>query len=298
MPLFDFYDQPVTAEHGYVMDITEVPMSNGRGVSDVDIDNLLHSKSISIKRLEGDGDFRSDECIKYLKQADIVVTNPPFSLLDEYFPQLLAYEKKFLILSSPNVVHYKEVFPRIMSNEIWAGYKPWNDAMLFHVSENLAKWLVENKKKGSAWVIQNGEILGRTQAVWFTNLDVKKRHEKLFLFKQYDPEVYPTYLNYDAIDVVAPTQIPCDYYGKMGVPDSFLAVYNPDQFEILGLAESDMGKALGISANLTKEQRDALFREYKSFRAGNPILRKKDGQLHKPFARMIIRRKGGPSDEN
>ena len=292
MTIFDLMDEPLKRGNGYVMDISEVPMANGRGISDDDIVKLLKSKKRGVKKLKGDGDFRSDECIEYLKQADIVVTNPPFSLFREYIAQLIEYDKKFVIIGNPNALHYKEIFPLVKDNKIWVGYKSMSADMLFDVTPDFANWLVENKKQGSGYRIIDGVVKGRAQAIWYTNLDIKKRHDILVSYKYYNESEYIKYINFDAIDIKKVLEIPLDYYGMMGVPDSFLEKYNPDQFEIIGLAESELGKSIGISANLSAEQKDALFRENKSFRAGNPIYRDENGILKKPFSRIIIRRKG------
>ena len=168
-------------------------------------------EEIGIKYLKGDGDFRSKEAIELLKQADIVVTNPPFSLFREYVAQLIEYDKKFLIIGNQNAIHYKEVLKLIMENKIWLGYN--NNAKTF------------GKPDGST------QTLGNTG--WFTNLEIEKRHEDLILYKKYTPEAYPKYDNYNAINVDKIADIPCDYSGAMGVPDTIIHKYNPDQFEIL-----------------------------------------------------------------
>ena len=187
--------------------------------------------------LEGNGDFRRAESIELLKQADIVVTNPPFSLFSEYVAQLVEYDKKFLIIGSKNAITYKEVFPLIMDNRMWLGVTPRGQDMLFDVPEGYAQELVATAKEGSAYRVVEGVIKGRLgNAAWFTNLDHKKRHEKLILFKSYSPEEYPTYDNYDAIEVSKNKDIPMDYDGVMGVPITFLDKHNIEQFELLGVA--------------------------------------------------------------
>ena len=161
--------------------------------------------------LHGDGDFRSKESIEYLKQCDIVVTNPPFSLAREYVKQLFAYHKKFLIIGNMTWIAYKEIFPLFRENKRWLGI---------------------NNVKG--FIQPNGTIKKFGNICWFTNLDFKARHEDLLLYKHYNPSDYPKYDNYDAIDVSAVKNIPLDYDGVMGVPTTFLAKWNPDQFELLG----------------------------------------------------------------
>ena len=187
--------------------------------------------------LEGDGDFRSAESIELLMQADIVVTNPPFSMFREYVTQLLEYGKKFLIVGTQNAITYKEIFPLIKDNRMWLGVTPKGQDMLFDVPKGYAQELVVNAKEGSAYRVVDGVVKGRLgNAAWFTNLDHKKRHEELILYKRYSPEEYPTYDNYDAIEISKTKDIPMDYGGVMGVPITFLDKHNPEQFELLGVA--------------------------------------------------------------
>ncbi|MDE2750878.1 MAG: adenine-specific methyltransferase EcoRI family protein [Chloroflexota bacterium] len=192
-------------------------------------------EDIGIHYLEGDGDFRSAECIELLKQADIVVTNPPFSLFREYVAQLIEYDKQFLIIGNKNAITYKELFPLIKENKLWVGVTSMSRDMLFDLPEEYAQELRETKKEGSAYKIVDGVVKGRSQSMWFTNLDHKKRHEELILWKRYSPEEYPTYDNYNAIEVSKTAEIPMDWDGAMGVPITFLNKHNPEQFEIVGL---------------------------------------------------------------
>ena len=187
--------------------------------------------------LQGDGDFRSDECIQLLKQADIVVTNPPFSLFREYVSQLIEYDKKFVIIGNKNAITYKEIFHLIKNNQMWIGYTPMSRDLLFDVPKHYEEDFLSNKKKGSSYRIVDGEVKGRAQAIWFTNLDHKKRHEVLPLYEEYNLEQYPKYDNYDAIEIGTVKNIPKDYKGVMGVPISFMDKYNPEQFELLGSAD-------------------------------------------------------------
>ncbi|MBQ9311974.1 MAG: adenine-specific methyltransferase EcoRI family protein [Bacteroidales bacterium] len=192
---------------------------NGNNVPDIE--------EIGIKYLKGDGDFRSKECINLLYNADIVVTNPPFSLFREYVAQLIAYNKKFLILGNQNAITYKEIFSLMRDNKIWLGYKFGN--MEFKVPDYYTP------RKTRFWIDEKGDkwrSLGNI--CWFTNLDIRKRHEDIILYKNYTPEEYPKYDNYDAINVDKTADIPCDYFGVMGVPITFMDKYNPEQFEILG----------------------------------------------------------------
>jgi len=183
---------------------------------------------IGIKPLKGDGDFRSKESIDLLTQADIVVTNPPFSLFREYVAQLMEYDKKFVIVGSQNAVTYKEIFQYFKDNRIWVGYKSGD--MEFKVPDHYEEreTRFRQDETGQKW-----RSLGNI--CWFTNLDISKRHEDLILYRTYNPEEYPTYDNYDAINVNKVAEIPMDYKGAMGVPITFLDKYNPDQFEILGI---------------------------------------------------------------
>jgi len=186
-------------------------------------------------QLKEDGDFRSSECIELLKQADIVVTNPPFSLFREYITQLIEYDKKFVIIGNKNAITYKEVFPLIKESKLWIGYTPMSQDLLFDVPEDYAQVLVETKKEGSGYKIVDGKIKGRSQSIWFTNLDHRKRHRDLILYKKYSPDEYPKAENYDAINMNKTDHIPEDYDGEMGVPITFLDKYNPEQFEIIGM---------------------------------------------------------------
>lgn len=186
---------------------------------------------IGIKPLRGDGDFRSEEAIELLKQADIVVTNPPFSLFREYVTQLRKHDKKFVIVGNQNAISYKEIFGPIRENKLWLGYN--NGDMSFRVPDDYAPRATRfwTDAEGKKW-----RSLGN--ACWFTNLDIPRRHEDLILYKTYNPEEYPTYDNYDAIEVSKIVDIPADYMGVMGVPLTFLGKHNPDQFEVLGLSGS------------------------------------------------------------
>ena len=195
-------------------------------------------EEIGIRQLQGDGDFRSPECIELLKQADIVVTNPPFSLFREYVAQLVKYDKKFLILGNKNLITKKEIFPLFAKNRIWTGVTPMSHDMLFELPLSLADDFVANGKEGSKYKKIGAKIYGRAPSIWYTNLDHKKRHEELILFRNYTPEAYPRYVNYDAIEVSKTEDIPCDYDGEMGVPITFMDKYNPDQFEIAGVSSS------------------------------------------------------------
>lgn len=198
---------------------------------------------IGINYFEGDGDFRSKECIELLKQADIVVTNPPFSLFREYVAQLIEYDKKFVIIGNQNAITYKECFELIKGNKMWLGS-----------TLSFAKFKVPDyyeERSNRFWIDETGQKWRSFGNIcWFTNLDIQKRHENLILYKTYNPDDYPKYDNYDAINVDKTSDIPADYNGAMGVPITFLDKYNPEQFEIIGIlnhgcdSEYDLAKPI------------------------------------------------------
>lgn len=220
------------------------------------------------------GDFRSKECIKLLCEADIVVTNPPFSLFREYIAQLVEYGKNFVIIGNKNAITYKEVFSLIKNNRIWVGYTPMSTDLTFHISKEFAKKLVSEKKEGSGYKIVNGEVMARAQAIWFTNLEHSKRQDKLILHKTYTPSEYPKYDNYNAIEVSKTANIPMDYDGAMGVPITFLDKYNPEQFELLSSNDYRIGEHIP-------------FKEH-------GLIKDKDGTINgKPtYVRILIKHKG------
>ena len=185
-----------------------------------------------VRHLNGDGDFRSDECVNLLKQADIVVTNPPFSLFREYVSQLIEHNKKFIIIGAQNAVTYKEIFPLIKENKFWLGYGFVAGNAYFAVPSDLNEYAegVYDEKTG---------LVKFRNVTWFTNLDHEKRHEELPLYKDYSPEEHQHYDNYDAINVDKIAEIPVDWDGVMGVPITFLDKYNPRQYEILGITDRD-----------------------------------------------------------
>lgn len=208
---------------------------DGRGVKlvydgDRNGNRTVDDEEVQVTELEGDGDFRSEECVKLLDEADVVVTNPPFSLFREYIAQLVEHGKKFLIIGNFNGVTYKEVFPIIRDNKLWLGFT----------------WVKEFKT-------DKNEIQKFGNIVWFTNLDHDKRHEKLILTEKYSPKKYPKFDNYDAINVDKLANIPKDYDGVMGVPITFLDKYNPEQFEIVQFRKGEDGKDLAFTIEREKE---------------------------------------------
>ncbi len=285
LAFFDDEPRQEQARRAYKIELTHLEDVNGDGAEDLDDVRLileahppeeLHSSSSRY----GNGDFRSPECIELLKEADIVVTNPPFSLFREYVAQLVEYNKKFLIIGNMNAITYKEVFPLIQENKMWYGPSISSGDREFRVPNDyeLNAAGCREDERGIKYIRVKG-------VRWFTNLDHKKRHEPLDLYKHYSPEEYPTYANYDAIEVGKTSDIPMDYDGVMGVPKTFMDKYCPEQFEIVGTAEGESGRALGLKP---------FPRELKKL---NPSLR--DGQLYymvngkpiKPFARILIRRR-------
>ena len=220
--------------------ITTGYKENGKGVvliyeGDKNGNRRVDDNEIIVKELDGNGDFRSAECIEFLKEADVVVTNPPFSLFREYVAQLMEYKKKFIIIGNGNAVTYKEIFPLIKNNEMWlgAGKGMGGKAMEFYVNADMY-----DATKGSVNRIENGKCyVGVMMCTWFTNIPHKKRNTPLDLYKTYDSNEYPKYDNYDAIEVSKVADIPMAYQGVMGVPITFLDKYCPTQFEIVGITE-------------------------------------------------------------
>ena len=228
MTLFDESGDPVSIGQGYVLTVSKMPGDIGEEVSDEAIKAVLEKKG-TVKRLKGSGDFRSDECIEYLKECDICCTNPPFSLFAALFSLLVKYEKQYLLIGNQNAITYKEIFPMIKENKAWVGYQ-FGD-MAFRVPADT------EPRSTRFWVDETGQkwrSLGN--AMWLTNLDVSRRHKDLVLTQHYSPEKYPRYDNFDAINVKRVVDIPMDYDGIMGVPITFLKYHNGYQFEIVGEA--------------------------------------------------------------
>ena len=220
--------------------ITTGYKADGKGVvlvyeGDKNGNRRVDNEEIIVNELNGDGDFRSEECIEYLKECDVVVTNPPFSLFRQYVRQLMDYNKKFIIIGNQNAITYKEIFPYIKNNQLWLGMSMNGSNRWFvapdsyEVKENAAGYKLD--EKGRKMFFVNG-------VTWFTNIENKRRNEKLDLYKKYSFEDYPKYDNYDAIEVSRVEEIPMDYDGVMGVPITFLYKYNPTQFAIIGMSAS------------------------------------------------------------
>jgi len=238
---------------------------------DKDGDRLPGPDETAIRDLKGNGDFRSPECVKLMKEADIVVTNPPFSLFREYVAQMIKYEKKFLIIGHMNALHYKEIFKLIKEDKLWLGESIHSGDREFGVPDHYPL------QAAGFRIDKEGRKYIRVKGVrWFTNMDNPNRHEQLPLYKKYSAVEYPHYDNLDAIEVSKTNDIPCDYTGLMGVPDAFLDKYNPDQFELVGIPFGDLGKEIGVTRN---------------YRGRTDITITKDGKSRCPFSRIIIRRK-------
>lgn len=220
-------------------------------------DGVLNFDNFITTPLDGDGDFRSEECIEILKEADIVVTNPPFSLFRPYLTQLMEYGKKFLIIGNINAATCKEVFPLLMYNKMWLGASIHSGDREFRVPDDYPL------NASGCRVDENGVKYIRVKGVrWYTNLEYEERHEDLILFKRYNPEEFPHYENYDAINVNSTKEIPVDFDGVMGVPITFLDKYNPDQFEILGMCENMDDYGLKTKVYTREECRDAYFAKF------------------------------------
>lgn len=230
LPLFEVEGLKPSGKEPFKIEIKEVPDTDKDGAINLDdVEYLLKHDKNTATPLKGDGDFRSEECIELLKEADIVVTNPPFSFFREFVAQLVKYDKKFLILGNMNAITYKEIFKLIRENKIWSGYG-------FNMSVVYKTPYINNLEANRKFVIGKGynpdEGYVKVPAInWFTNLDTVKRHEILELFKTYTPGEYPKFDNYDAINVNVVNEIPKNFDGAMGVPITFLDKYNPEQFE-------------------------------------------------------------------
>lgn len=237
-PLLDFGDGSNEPKKiAYKVEITEVRDMNDDGTVDLSDVRILLQNDKNILSTLKTGDFRSPECIKLLKEADIVVTNPPFSLFREYLAQLIEYDKKFLIVGNQNAITYKEVFPLIKDNKVWLGYGfKGGAAHFFSPYEDIAT-------AGD----HRADMIRVSGVTWFTNLPIPKRNEFIDLVCRYSPDEYPKYDNYDGIDVGRTADIPCDYSGAMGVPITFLDKYNPEQFEIIKFRKGDDDKDLSVN---------------------------------------------------
>lgn len=255
-------------------------------VRDENGDCRIDSQDIVKTPLVQNGDFRSPECIEIMDSADIIVTNPPFSLFREYIALLLEHQKSFLVIGSQNNVTYREIFPLLKDNKLWLGYHSGD--MEFVVPDYY-------KPRATRYREENGiKYRSMGNICWFTNLDIEKRHENLILYKAYSESEYYEYINYNGINVNKVAEIPCDYNGVMGVPITFMDKYNPEQFEIMGIDGGDMGVSYGVGAELSKEECSELFNEHKGFRRGKLCYRNEAGELQMCYRRILIRRREQP----
>ena len=264
---------------------------------DVTGDGRINIDDLEWGYLEGDGDFRSEEVTRLRDEADIIITNPPFSLFREFLAWITEANKQFIIIGNVNAITYPLAFKLIMANEMWLGSTIHSGDREFQVPEeyplNAAGWRVDEK----------GRKFIRVKGVrWFTNIDHGRRHEPLPLMtmddnfrfskhKNVKGHPYKSYINYNALEIPYGDAIPSDYVGAMGVPITFLDKYCPDQFEILGMDGGEMGSSYGISANLTESECNQLFKEHKGFRKGKLCYRNDEGKLEVCYRRILIRKK-------
>ena len=283
------YPDPKTAnKKPYKVEITDVSDENGDGAFDIeDIKLLLKNRKNVCTVLKGDGDFRSDECKALLKEADIVVTNPPFSLFRDYIDLLMEYDKKFILLGRQTSISLNDFFRYIMENRVWIGYG-FNLSMIY-------KTPYENKEEANRkYVASKGfnpdEGYVKVPGIcWYTNLDIDKRHEPLILYRKYNAAEYQKYDNYDAIHIGKIADIPCDYYDVMAVPITFLDKFNPEEFEILGI--TDRNNKYGLT---TKIYTKADAKNYSDLNRRGAI-KNPDGTYDAKFPTILIRRKEQPS---
>ena len=265
-------------------------------VEDINKDGKINLDDAITTPLKGNGDFRSDECIKILEESDIVVTNPPFSLFREYIAQLIEYNKKFVIVGHQNAISYKEIFQLIKENKIWLGYG----------FKGCAGHFINKFYEDYASASDRKEGMIRVSGVhWFTNLEIKKRQEDIILYKKYNEENYPKYDNFDAINIDVTKEIPMDYKGYMGVPITFMDKYNPEQFEIIALGivgsiDFTCNKKMEIfnkqgelTGKYTFNAKGTLYKKYNPKIDKTPSFKDcKTGELYKSiYARIIIKNK-------
>lgn len=287
LSLFDVETVEFQVEDGkkpYKIEITEVEDTNGDGAINLaDVTYLIKNKKNTLSLLEGDGDFRSAECIALLKEADVVVTNPPFSLFREYVAQLMEYEKKFIIIGNQNAMTYREIFPLLRDNKMWLGFGFKGGAAHFINKHYVDYATAGDHKEGMIRV---------SGVVWYTNLDITKRHEGLDLYRKYKghEDEFPTYANFDAINVDVTKEIPEDYEGMIGVPITFMDKYNPDQFEIIGLGISNSGIEIGVRP-YTPEHKKYRKEVQKRGAVDGDLYMMIDGVVTVPYARVIIKNK-------
>lgn len=283
----------ITANKFVINDVGDMDGDGAFNLTDI-AEQLRINKNNEWTPLDGDGDFRSEECIELLKQSDIVVTNPPFSLYREYLKQLFDYEKKFVIIASKNTITYKEVFTLIKADRLWAGTMSFSKDILFMAPKDMD---LSSKPKTAIRVVDGVTYL-RSPSIWVTNLDHGRRHQALTLMTMADnlkfnkklkgKTSYDNYENYDAIDVPFTNAIPSDYDGVMGVPISFLDKYSPEQFEIVGLGIANLGLSIGVEP-YKPEHRKYRKEVQKRGTVDGDLYMVKDGEVVVPYARVLIK---------
>lgn len=285
----DFTDVP--KKIAYKVEITEVRDLNGDGAVDLsDVRYLLQNDKNVLSTLKT-GDFRDPECIELLKQADIVVTNPPFSLIRDYIAQLMKYDKKFLILARTSMIHAYEIFPYFIQNKMWIGYG-YNMSLIYKSPYDNTE--AANRKYVSSKGYNPDEYIKVPAIGWFTNLDHNKRHEEFDMICRYNREDYPKYETFEAIDIDEVARIPYDYPGIMGVPDTFIQFFNPDQFEIIGAETGEYAEKLGIRTigeKWMKDYRDAGGTGHYTANMKSLVIYDKNKKPKKVFSRILIRNK-------
>lgn len=265
--------------------VTKVYDKTGDGGIDMfDVAELFKSGENELAELAGDGDFRSNECLALLDDADIVVTNPPFSLFREYVSVLLEHKKHFIIIGNVNAITYKEFFPLIKEDKVWIGASIHSGDRKFYVPDDYPL------NAAGCGIDDEGRRFIRVKGVrWYTNLDIKQRHEEMILVKRYIPELYPQYYNYDAINVDKTADIPCDFEGIIGVPITFMDKYSPDQFDIVGLGIANLGLSIGVRPYKPEHK---LYRKEVQKRGtvdGDLYMLDENGNPVVPYARVLIR---------
>lgn len=231
--------------------------------------------------LRENGDFRSPECIDILKEADIVITNPPFTLFREFIALLIEHNKDFIVIGNTNALTYRDIFTLFKEDRIRTGYTNFNVGMYFYVPESYEKY----------HKIENGRKMVRVAtSCWFSSLPVAKHKEPIILYRNYTPEEYPKYENYDAINVDKYTDIPCDYDGVIGVPITFLDKHSPEQFEIIGLGIANLGLSIGVKP-YTPEHKRYRKEIQKRGAVDGDLYMIEDGAVKVPYARILIRKR-------
>jgi len=288
LSLFDVIETEESRQNKpYKAIVTKVYDKTGDGGIDMfDIAELFKSGENNLSELEGDGDFRSKECLALLDESDIVVTNPPFSLFREYVSVLMEHKKHFIIIGNVNAITYKEFFPLLKENRVWIGASIHSGDRKFYVPDDYPL------NAAGCGIDDEGRRFIRVKGVrWYTNLDIKQRHEEMILVKRYNSELYPKYDNYDAINVDSTADIPCDFDGVMGVPITFMDKYSPDQFEIIGLGIANLGLSIGVHPYKPEHKQYRKEIQKRGAVDGDLYMLDENGNPVVPYARVLIRNK-------